>query len=60
MKIDSSGEWGNDRSRETCLEATAAKQVRVGEGLARMGIVAVMRSWLDSGYMFEGIINTIC
>ena len=56
MKIDSSGERGNNRSRETCLEATAARQVRVGEGLARMVTVGVMRSWLDSGYMFEGIL----
>lgn len=50
MKIDSSGEWGNDRSRETCLEATATKQVRVGEGLARMGIVGgdekLVRFWI--------------
>lgn len=50
----------NDRNMETCVEASPAKHVRVGEVLARMITVGVMRTWLDSGCMFEGIINTFC
>lgn len=60
VKIDCNGRWGNDRNRETCVEASPAKHVRVGEVLASMVTVGVMRTWLDSGCMCESTINTIC